>query len=203
MKHFSFAPRTAISLAIALMLTGATALKAQEISESHLATARAAIGSIKATDQFDNILPNAATQMKSELIPNNPDMQNEISNMVDDKAIALASRRADLENEIARVYARTFSEPELKAIVDFYSSEAGMKLLAEGPTVTREALAAADVWSNGIIRDLRQASLEGINELNAANAPVPTAEGESQTAAPTTPPEAGGETPPTADTAAQ
>lgn len=136
-----------------------------EISESHLEAARAAVDAIGATDEFDNILLNIATQTKAEFIPNNPNRQAEISEMVDEKALELASRRADLEAEVARVYARVFSEDELRQIAAFYGSEAGKKLIEKGPEATRESIAAARVWSNGIMRDLRQASIEGMNEL--------------------------------------
>ena len=142
-----------------------------EISPSHLAAARAAIKAISATDQFDNLLPNAATQIKSEFIPNNPDKESQISDMVDDRALNLASRRGDLETEIARIYAKMFTEDELNQIAGFYSSEAGKKLLAKGPAATREMMQSAQVWSNGIMRDLRQSAMEGMNEIYGSAKP--------------------------------
>ena len=137
-----------------------------DISDSHLAAARAAVAAIKATDQFDQILFNAATQIKSELIANRPDMESQISDMVDDAAIGLAPRRADLENEVGRIYARLFTEDELKTISGFYSSGAGKKLLEQGPVATRDMLQAAEVWSKGIVRDLRQSAFDGFRNMN-------------------------------------
>ncbi|GGD91421.1 hypothetical protein GCM10011390_07730 [Aureimonas endophytica] len=142
---------------------------AQEIAPSHLAAARAAVDAIDSTEQFDNILMNAATQIKSDLIGSNPDMQPQISDMVDDKALELAPRRADLETEVSRVYAKLFTEQELKDIAAFYNSAAGKKLLKQGPIASREMLAAADVWSNGILRDLRSKAAEGMSQLLAQN----------------------------------
>ncbi|MBP0615900.1 DUF2059 domain-containing protein [Jiella mangrovi] len=144
----------------------------ENISESHLNAARAAITAIHATDQFDEILPNAATQIKSELIANRPDMDAKISDMVDDAALKLASRRADLETEIARIYARMFTEDELKSIASFYTSEPGKKLLEQGPQATRSMLRAAEVWSRGIVRDLRQTAFDGFREMNGGEAPA-------------------------------
>ncbi|MER0239019.1 DUF2059 domain-containing protein [Fulvimarina sp. MAC8] len=143
---------------------------AQEVSESHLAAARAAVDAIGATDEFDNILLNAANQTKAEFIPNNPDLQSEISNMVDEKALELAPRRAALETEVARVYAQLFSEAELKQISEFYATDAGQKLIEVGPKAARDSMGAANVWTNGILRDLRQASLQGMNDIYASKA---------------------------------
>lgn len=166
--------QTRSMVAAMVLMLPATAL-AQEISDSHLAAARVAIEAIDATDQFDNILLNAATQIKSELIGNNPDRQTAISDMVDEKALALAPRRGDLENEIARVYAKLFTEEELRQIGEFYNSEAGKKLLAQGPLATREMLGAAEVWSNGIMRDLRESAIEGIRQIAPAANAAPAA----------------------------
>lgn len=138
---------------------------AQEASPSHLAAARSAVDAVDSTEQFDNILLNAATQVKADLIGSNPDMQSAISDMVDDRALALAPRRADLENEVARIYAKLFTEKELTEIAAFYSSGAGKKLLKQGPVASREMLAAADVWSNGIVRDLRSSAATGMAQL--------------------------------------
>jgi uncharacterized protein len=171
------------TLLASLMLVSAASVQAQEISSGHLAAARQAIASIQATEQFDNILLNAATQIKAELIVNNPNLQGEISTMVDDKAIELAARRGDLENEVARVYAKLFTEQELTEIADFYASDAGKKLLSQGPVATREMMSSADVWANGIMRDLRSSASEGMRQIVAANAPAGT---EGGVAAPTT-----------------
>lgn len=157
--------RRGIFAVAALGLMATAPAMAQEASASHLAAARAAIDAIDSTEQFDNILMNAATQIKSDLIGSNPNMQSEISDMVDDRALALAPRRGDLENEVARVYAKLFTEQELNEIAAFYSSATGKKLLKQGPVASREMMVAADVWSNGIVRDLRSSAAEGMTTM--------------------------------------
>ena len=170
---FSQTLRGGLYAAVALVGLAVPPALAQEISPSHLAAAREAVDSIDTTEQFDQILLNAATQIKAELIVNNPDLQSKISEMVDDSAIALAPRRADLENEIARIYAKMFTEQELREIAQFYTSEAGRKLIKQGPQATREMMAAADVWTNGIVRDLRESAVKGMQKLAPTTAAAP------------------------------
>lgn len=141
---------------------------AQEISEPHLKAARATINAVKATESYDLLLPAAAQMLKQELIQQNPDLTDLVIQTVDEKALALASRRADLEREAALVYARTFSEAELNAITAFYSSDAGKKLLAQGPIVAREVTKAADIWQRGIQRDLATEVGKHIEQVVAA-----------------------------------
>lgn len=152
-------------MALAISALGTSSALAQDASPAHLEAARAAIGALNATEQFDQILPNAATQIKAELIVNNPNLQSQISAMVDDNAIELASRRAALENEVARIYARIFTEQELREIAAFYNSAAGTKLIAQGAVAARDMMGAADIWANGIVRDLQAASVADMNVL--------------------------------------
>ncbi|MCO5148184.1 MAG: DUF2059 domain-containing protein [Aquamicrobium sp.] len=141
---------------LALVAGASLPAAAQEISDSHLSAARAVLASLHATDEFDFILPGAAQSLKSELIQKNPDLQALIIEIVDQTAFALAARRGDLEREAATIYARAFTEAQLNEISTFYSSETGKKLLTDSPLVTRDVVRAAEIWQNGIARDLAQ-----------------------------------------------
>jgi uncharacterized protein len=140
--------------AVATFALSGAAFAEDNISESHLKAARAAVDAINATDQYDVILPSAARAIKTELIQKNPDLQDLIIKTVDEQTIKLVARRGDLEREAATAYARVFTEEQLNAIATFYQSEAGLKLLSDGPIVTRELIKSARIWQNGIARDL-------------------------------------------------
>lgn len=154
----------AIALAAAMLAPAFAVSSAQEISEEHLKAARAAVAASKSTQSLDGILPQLADRAKQQLIANRPDAADQISVIVDDVAISLASRRGDLEDEVARAYARIFTVEELKLITEFYNSEAGQKLVRETPVVARSIEQAARVWSNGIQRDMREQVAKKLQE---------------------------------------
>lgn len=150
------------------------ALRAQDVSEEQIKAARAAIEAIAATNGFDNILPNLAERLKTTLIQSSPNHQELITKTVDEKALELAARRADLEREAATIYAKTFSIEQLNAISAFYTSDAGKKLLKDGPIASRELLKAADIWAAGISRDLTDAATKDLSAtLTEGQQPVP------------------------------
>ncbi|MBD0416171.1 DUF2059 domain-containing protein [Oryzicola mucosus] len=180
LRRFSTMATASAFLAIA------SVAQAQEVSETHLKAAQAAISAIHATDSFDMILPQAAGALKEQLIQQSPDLDALITQTVDEKTLALASRRADLEKEAALVYARSFTEPQLKAIAAFYNSEAGKKLLSDGPIVSREIVKAADIWQNGIARDLAEQVGETLR-AQAPNSPAANAASGATPAVPATP----------------
>ncbi len=153
------------SVAIVVAVATAGGVRAQdEISDSHLKAARVAISSLRVTDEFDGIISAAAAQLKVQLYQKNPDLQPLISIIVDETALSLAPRRADLERESALAYAKAFSEAELNSITEFYTGSVGKKLLIEGPVVTRELFKAADIWRGGIARDLALEAGKKIDE---------------------------------------
>lgn len=163
----------AASILISGIVFGSAA-RAQEISEAHIAAAKQAIGSLGVTDRFDDILPSLAERLKGELIQASPNVQDAITETVDQKALELAPRRADLEREAALTYARAFTIDELKAISTFYGSEAGKKLLKDGPIATRELMKAADIWAAGINRDLNASSMTELQKVAGADlTPLP------------------------------
>jgi hypothetical protein len=184
--------RLSAALAASVIVATATPVFAQEVSDAHLQAAREAVDAINATDMFDGILPAAAAALKSTLIEKNPDLQEIITATVDEKALEMAGRRSDLEREAGLAYARVFSQEDLSAIATFYNSPAGLKLLADGPIVTREVTKAADIWQRGIVRDLAEVVGKSLMEKTAnraqaapaatdgaAPAPAPTPEGEA------------------------
>lgn len=139
-----------------------TPARAEDISPAHLEAARQAIVAIHATDDLDKILPQAAQDLKTQLIERNPNLSDLISSTVDDQTLSLAGRRGDLEKEVAMAYARVFTEDELKKITEFYNSPAGKKLISDGPIASRETLKAAKIWQAGVVRDLSNAVGEAL-----------------------------------------
>lgn len=169
-KFAGFGRTLAVSLILSASLAGA--VKAQDVTEDQIKAARAAIDAIGATNGFDNILPGLAVRIKAALVQSSPNHEAEINTIVDEQALALAARRADLEREAATIYAKTFTQEELKAIADFYNSPIGKKLLSDGPIATREVAKAAQIWAVGIDRDLRAESGKKLDPVLGAALPA-------------------------------
>ena len=166
------ARRLAQTLSALAFLGFAAAAHAADATPEQIAAARAAITAIKATDQFDLILPQAADSLRGEMIQKDPNLEAAISAAVDEEVIKLAARRADLEAEAARAYANIFSVEELNAIAAFYNSDPGKKLIAEGPLATRKVIEAANIWQAGVARDLAEAVAKKVKVAADATAPV-------------------------------
>ncbi|WP_137131279.1 DUF2059 domain-containing protein [Rhizobium sp. FY34] len=173
-RHANFGRSAALAILFSTAMFGASA-HAQDLAPAHLKAAKDVIGVLNATGRYDAILPNLAERLKNEYTLASPNYQEQITKTVDEQALALAPRRADLENEVAAIFARSFTAEELKQIAAFYGSDVGKKYLTALPLVQRESVRAAEIWASGISRDLTSAStakLRGLMDATPIQPPV-------------------------------
>lgn len=137
---------------------------AQEITAGHIKAAKEAMVATGATSRLDGILPEIASFTKAGLIANRPDIEAEISNIVNETAISLAARRGALEEEVAAIYTQMFTQPELESIATFFTSEAGIKFLNLTPSLFRQVDEVSKVWRTGITRDMSKTVQEKMSE---------------------------------------
>ncbi len=151
-----------VAVAGSLAIGALTALPAaaQDITESHLAAARAAVTSARTAEGFNNVLPMLSQQVQTTLISQRPDLHKEITAAVEAMALTMATRRGDLDNDVARIWAKAFTEEELNAITAFYKSPAGTKLATVGAQVLQDSLQVVQGWSARVGEELLEKSRE-------------------------------------------
>jgi hypothetical protein len=134
-------------LAAAIVAGPLTFVAAQEISQSHLAAAERLTLSAPQIGDWDRYLPGVAAATTDRLIRQRPDLFRQITDVVDAVAVKLVPRRAELDNDIARIWAKNFTEEELVAIDAFFSSGLGKKYKDVAvKTVGPDILQAAKNW---------------------------------------------------------
>ncbi len=126
--------------------------------------ALAAVASTKTARGFDNVLPLLSERTQNQLIRLRPDLHQQIADVVESVALKLAARRADLDNDVARIWAKNFSEDELKQITAFFESPLGQKYLNVGPQVVTDSLQAVKGWSDRVGAELLDKSKEELKK---------------------------------------
>jgi hypothetical protein len=153
--------------AVALILT-ATALvapsRADDITPSHLAAAVDAVRDARASKGFDNVLPVISERVQDQIIRLRPDLYKQIAGVVQQEALKLVGRRAELDNAVAQIWAKTFTEDELKAISAFYKSPAGAKFVDALPQVIGDSAHQVQVWSDKVGQELMDKSRESLKK---------------------------------------
>jgi hypothetical protein len=116
---------------------------------------------------FDDVLPTVAEQAKNQFIRANPQMQLGIIAVVDRIAVQLVSRRPELDQYLARVWASGFTDEEMQNLIDFFSSDTGKKFSVALPQILVVQTSAAQEWGKSVSEEL---SVKVQAELKAAMA---------------------------------
>jgi hypothetical protein len=101
-------------------------------------------GSIKL---FDPIVIGVIENHRQVLSAGNPGMARDIDAAAAQMRNDVAPKRAELQQELIRLYTQFFTEQELKDAVAFYKTPLGRKLLSEEPKVAEGSMKVADDWS--------------------------------------------------------
>jgi uncharacterized protein len=136
-----------------------------EIAPERLALAMKLVEISGTTRIFDEVLPSIAEDSKNRFIRANPQMQLGIIAIVDRIAVQMVSRRPELDQYLARVWASGFSDEEMQELVDFYSTNVGKKFSNALPQVLAVQTAAAQEWGKSVGEEL---NLKVQQELRAA-----------------------------------
>jgi hypothetical protein len=139
-----------------------------EIAPERLALAMKIVELSGTTRIFDEVLPTIAEDSKKRFINANPQMQLGIISIVDKVAVEMVKRRPELDQYLARVWASGFTDEEMQAIIDFYSSDAGKKFSQALPQILAVQTAAAQEWGKSVGEELNLKVQEELRRAVAA-----------------------------------
>jgi hypothetical protein len=135
------------AVAVALMAFGPTA-QSQQPSAAAMVTAKQLIAATAATTVFTPLIAGVVEQAKLLYLQQNPGLAKDLNEIAEKMRADLAPRFAELSDEMAKLYATRFTDPELKAILVFYQSPVGKKLLDQQPNVVDDSMKFAQDWAN-------------------------------------------------------
>jgi hypothetical protein len=121
-------PVLAQDAAPAAPATPAPAATPTEVSPEALALARKYIDLTDHGGVYETAIVRAGFDTYQQLLPQNPEIAEPLNKAIETVIASYKDRKGDLFDQMARLYAVTFSMEELQQIVDFYSSPTGQKL---------------------------------------------------------------------------
>src|SRR4029453_9225429 len=117
-----------IAVAMSVGLGGAAHAQ-QQPSATSLILARELVEAKGAMRLFNPVISGVIEYHRNLFTQTNPNLGRDLSEVAQKIHAELAGRRAELEQQIVRVYAQYFTEQELKDAVAFYKTPLGKKLI--------------------------------------------------------------------------
>lgn len=135
------------TVAVALVAFSPAA-HSQQPSAAAMATAKELVQVTGATALFNPLIAGVVEQAKILYLQQDPSLNKDLTAIATKMREDLAPRFAEVTDEVAKLYASSFNEQELKQILVFYKSPVGKKLLAQQPAVIDSSMKFAQTWAN-------------------------------------------------------
>ena len=148
-------------LAVSLAFGAAAPAISQEIPPEQLALARKYVDLTNKAQIFEAIAAMTAAQTSKLLTQSNPEIATQIDEQIGKSLEARKGKGDDLFNQIARIYAVTYTQEELQQIVAFYETPAGQKLAANAMQVNQDVGKVMQIYTSNFgtefVREVRAA----------------------------------------------
>jgi len=135
----------AAAIVFTIAFTGVAA--AQQASPG-LALAKELIAVKGSTQIWDAVVPGVIEQAKGVFLQTNPALSKELNDVAARLRTEFAPRASQLVDQIAQLYAQTFTEQELKDALAFYKSPLGRKIVNEEPKLLDDGFRRIQQWTN-------------------------------------------------------
>lgn len=103
---------------------------------------------------FDAVIPNVVEQTAAGFVQSNPDLIRDLREVAKQLSAQYESRRTEIVQILATIYATEFSTQELRELLAFYRSEAGKKLVAKREELLKVGFSSIQAWSAQFAREM-------------------------------------------------
>jgi hypothetical protein len=129
-----------------------------------LPVARELITVMRATDQFKLIFPTIMQSLKPAIVQGRPQIEKDIDAMMPVLLEGVNSRINEITDQMAGVYARTFTVDEMRQLIAFYQTPVGQKLLETLPTLVQESMSIGQAWGRRLATELRDSMVDALRK---------------------------------------
>ena len=103
---------------------------------------------------YQGAVPGLVQRTKDVLLQSNLNYQKDLDEVALKVVKDLAGREKEIGEEMARIYATSFTEPELKELAAFYKSPLGAKVITTEPIAFNQARHYMDQWAQKFAEEI-------------------------------------------------
>jgi hypothetical protein len=103
---------------------------------------------------YQGAVPGLVQRTKDVLLQSNLNYQKDLDEVALKVVKDLAGREKEIGEEMARIYATSFTEQELKELATFYKSPLGTKVILQEPAAFNQARQYMDQWAQKFAEEI-------------------------------------------------
>jgi hypothetical protein len=137
---------------------------AQSPSPDTASAAHELIVTMRTADQFKAILPMVVNGLKPAMVQNRPQVEKDYDAIMPMLVDAMGARVNEIVDQIADVYARSFTAAELRDIIAFYRGPTGQKFLQKVPAITQESMLIGQKFGQTVATEMQSRITEELRK---------------------------------------
>lgn len=145
------------ALATGLLLTAlvvAFPIRAQDAE--HLGLARDVLVAMKTAENFEAVVPSVMTALKPALTAGNAKIAKDFDEIMPLVMGEFNAMKSSLIDEVALIYAKSFSKPELRELSTFFKTPTGQKMARLTPVMAQQMMAAGQRYGQQVATQLTE-----------------------------------------------
>ena len=150
--------------ALLVFLLPAPAAMAQAPSPEALSAANELLETMHYKEQVSAILPGVMKALKPSIVQGRAEVDREYDVLVPVMLEGFKMRLSELSAAAAIVYSRNFSSEDLQALIAFYKTPTGQRLLQKLPAVTQDLMTAGGKFGQSVAEDMRKKMIEELRK---------------------------------------
>ena len=143
-----------LAAAIFMLPLSLPSARAQAPDPARLAAAKEMMQVAGVGKQFEEVMPVLLQQLSQGFIAVAPDKAQEIREVFSQLGGKFNERKGTLIDQVATLYAEQLSVEEFTAVIGFYRSPAGVKMITIQPQIMRQAMLLGQRWGAEIGREI-------------------------------------------------
>ncbi len=155
--------RCMLTIAGVLLLLACSA-SAQRPAPEAMSAARKLVLTLKVADQYRAQLPQLLLRLRPLVAQDRPEIERDYDAMTAPGAEIYTPLLASMIDQVASLYAQTFSVDELRQIEAFYAQPVGKKLLEKSDALAQASAQIGQEVSQKAADDLKQRLIEALRQ---------------------------------------
>ncbi len=144
-----------LAACLTMVLLAAGPASAQAPTPDTLAAAREPVVVMRTAESFKAVMPIIVKNLKPAIVQNRPQVERDYDAIIPLMLESMNARVSEIIDQIAALYARTFTAEELREVTGFYRGPTGQKLVEKLPVITQESMMIGQRFGQAVAGELR------------------------------------------------